>query len=198
MDCITNETIELLNTKDESAFEAVFKFYYPRLVYFANEYISLEDAKGVVQEAFISLFESLAIFSHDAQLRSYLYTMVKNGCLMKLRHENVKKRYAVKFKKESMQNQIYQSALEQLNTSETTFKEMETIIHHTVSSLTPRCREVFILSRREGKKNREIADDLDISIKSVEAHITNALKIFRVALKDFLPFALYFYSFPFL
>ena len=198
MKSLSKETIELLNRKNESAFEAVFKFYYPRLIFFANEYISLEDAKGVVQEAFISLFESPAVYSLEAQLRSYLYTMVKNGCLMILRHENVKKRYAVKFKAENIQNQIYQSALEQLNTSETTFKEMETIIQHTISSLSPRCREVFILSRYEVKKNREIADSLNISIKSVEAQITNALKIFRVALKDFLPFAICIYSFPIL
>lgn len=194
MDSITNETIKLLNTKNESAFEVVFKFYYPRLVYFANEYIAYEVAKGVVQEAFISFLENDLVFFHEAQLRSYLYTMVKNSCLMKLRHESVKKRYILKSEAARMQNQIYQSALEQLDTSEVTFKEMESIIQHTINSLPPRCREIFIQSRYKGKKNKEIAADLNISIKSVEAQITNALKIFRVALKDFLPFITFLFS----
>ena len=194
MDNITNETIELLNTKNESAFEIVFKFYYPRLVYFANEYISYEVAKGVVQEAFISFLENDLVFFHEAQIRSYLYTMVKNSCLMKLRHESVKKRYILKSEATKMQNEIYQSALEQLDTSEVIFREMESIIHQTINSLPPRCREIFILSRHEGKKNKEIAADLNISVKSVEAQITNALKIFRVTLKDFLPFTAFLFS----
>ena len=106
---------------------------------------------------------------------------------MRLRHEKVKKKYLLKSEALNAQNTAYQSALEQLNTSEITFKEIESITHDTINSLSTRCREIFILSRHEGKKNKEIASDLGISIKTVEAQITNALKIFRVALKDFLP-----------
>ena len=106
---------------------------------------------------------------------------------MRLRHEKVKQKH-IERSTFYQQSQIYQSALEQLDTSEVTFKEMETIIKNTLDSLPPRCREVFVLSRYEGKKNREIADHCEISIKAVEAQITNALNIFRLSLKDFLPF----------
>ena len=187
MNSISEETIELLKTGDNSAFDIMFKFYYPRLVYFAKEYVYYEVAKGLVQEAFITFLENSPVFSHEAQLRSYLYTLVKNNCLMRLRHEKVKQKYIEKSEAANLQNQIYQSALEQLDTSEVTFKEMESIVLQTINSFPPRCREVFVLSRHDGKKNKEIASCLNISIKAVEAHITNALKILRVALIDFLP-----------
>ena len=194
MKSLSKETIELLNTKDDAAFEIMFKLYYPRLVYFAKEYVSYEVAKGLVQEVFITFLENSPVFSHEAQLRSYLYTLVKNNCLMRLRHEKVKNRFIQQSEAANQQNHIYQSALEQLNTSEVTFKEMESIIKNTLDTLPPRCREVFVLSRYEGKRNREIADHLDISIKAVEAQITNALKMFRVSLKDFLPFLSFLFT----
>ena len=191
MDSLSKETIELLNNKNHAAFETMFRLYHPRLVYFSKEYVSYEDAKGLVQESFIIFWENPLTFTHEAQIRSYLYTLVKNKCLMRLRHEKVKKEFVAKSEAEHLQNQIYQSALEQLDTSEVTFNEMESIIQKTIESLPPRCREIYLLSRHECKKNQEIATDLNISLKAVEAQITNALRVFRVALRDYLPFFIY-------
>lgn len=188
MSSLSNITIDLLNKKNESAFDILFRLYYPRLVYFAKEYVPYEVARGIAQEVFVVFLKKRPVFENEYQLRGYLYTLTKNGCLMHLRHKKVKENYAMSITSQSIQNEVYESALEQLDTSEITFKEMESIIKKTLESLPPRCREVFILSRYEGKKNREIADCLSISVKAVEAQMTNALKIFRVALKDFLPF----------
>lgn len=105
---------------------------------------------------------------------------------MFLRHEKIKKGFADETEMK-MQNQVYQSALEQLDTSEMAFHEIEAIIEKTLAELTPRCREVFVLSRLKGKKNHEVAQELNISTKAVEAQITKALKVFKGALKDFLP-----------
>lgn len=182
------ETIQLLNNQDDLGFEKTFHFFYPRLVYFANEYVSYDIAKNLVQDAFVTFLEKRPTFTHEAQLRSYLYTLVKNNCLMQLRHRKIKSKYIDKTVAANLQNQIHQSALEQLDTSEVTFREMETIIEKTLSLLSPRCRKVFVMSRYEGKKNREIAVSLNISLKAVEAQITSALKIFRVSLQDYLPF----------
>lgn len=187
MSTLSKDIIDRLNKKDEFAFDVMFRLYYPRLVYFAREYVSYEIARGAVQESFITFWEKNPVVLNEYQLRSYLYTLVKNYCLMHLRHQKIKNNFINKTNEEHLQNQIYQTVLEQLDTSEITFKEMELIIEKTLDSLSPRCREIFALSRNEGKKNREIATDLNISVKTVEAQITNALKIFRVALKDFLP-----------
>jgi RNA polymerase sigma-70 factor (ECF subfamily) len=64
--------------------------------------------------------------------------------------------------------------------------EIEQIINDTLEKLPPRCREIFILSRMEGKKNAEVASIFNISEKAVEAQITKALKVFKIALKDYL------------
>ena len=186
MNSLSNELIALLKQKQEAAFEVVFRLYYPRLVWFAQNYISFEDAKGLVQEAFIAFWEKNPGVSNESQLQSYLYTTVKNNCLMFLRHNKVVRNFAERVEIK-IQEQLSAAALEQLDTSEMAFREMETIIEKTIAGLSPRCREVFILSRMEGKKNQEIAEELNISVKAVEAQMTKALGIFRMALKDFLP-----------
>ena len=188
MSSLSKNTIDLLNKNNESSFDILFRLYYPRLVYFAKQYVSYEVARGIAQDVFIIFLDKKPTFDNEYQLRGYLYTLAKNNCLMHQRRKKVKENYANNITGENIQNQVYQSALEQLDTSAVTFKEMESIIAKTLDSLPPRCREVFILSRYEGKKNRETADILSISVKAVEAQMTNALKVFRVALKDFLPF----------
>ena len=190
MNSLSNEIIEMLNNKKEAAFEVVFNLYYPRLVYFAKEYVSYEDAKNLTQDAFVTFWEKNPIVSNESQLQSFLYTTVKNNCLMRLRHEKVKKKFTDK-SKERIQNQVYLSALQQLDTSVLAFNELETIIEKTLADLPPRCREIFILSRFEGKKNHEIAETMEISVKTVEAQMTKALKILKIALKDFLPIIAY-------
>lgn len=186
MNVLSQEVIELLNRKQEAAFEVLFSLYYPRLVYFAKEYVPYEDAKNLVQDAFVSFWEKNPTLNNEPQLQSYLYTVVKNNCLMRLRHEKMEKRYSEQAEIK-LQNDLHLLALEQLDTAEGTFREIEAIIGNTLSQLPGRCREVFILSRMEGRKNHEIAQALDITDKAVEAHITRAIKSFRVALRDFLP-----------
>ncbi len=186
MKALTNEILQLLNKHQEAAFEVVFKLYYPRLVYFAKEFVPDSEAKNLVQDAFISMWDKKPQFINESQLQSYLYTNVKNNCLMYLRHEKVKKKYRSEAVLQK-QNQIYTEALSGLDTSTVTFQEIETIIEKTLLELPERCREVFILSRMEGKKNKEVAEVLDISVKAVEAQITKALKTLRISLKDYLP-----------
>ena len=186
MKALTNEILQLLNNSQEAAFEVVFKLYYPRLVYFAKEFVPDSEAKNLVQDAFISMWDKKPQFINESQLQSYLYTNVKNNCLMYLRHEKVKKKYRTEAVLQK-QNQIYTEALSGLDTSTVTFQEIETIIQKTLLELPERCREVFILSRLEGKKNKEVAEALDISVKAVEAQISKALKTLRISLKDYLP-----------
>ncbi len=190
MNSLSNEIIELLNKKQDAAFEVVFSLYYPRLVFFAKEYVAYEDAKNLVQDAFVTFWEKNPPVENEPQLQSYLYTVVKNNCLMRLRHEKIKENFG-KETELKIQNQIYLSALEQIDTSIVAFHEIETIMEKTLAELPPRCREVFILSRLDGKKNKEVAEKLNISVKAVESQITKALKMFKITLKDFLPILAY-------
>lgn len=185
MNSLSPEVIQLFNKQLESAFEVVFNVFYPRLVYFAKEYVPYSDAQNLVQDAFVAMWKKKPEFVNEAQLQSYLYTNVKNHCLMFLRHEKVKKQYEdnLALKK---QNQLNAKALEHLDTSLVAFQEIENIIYQSLEKLPPKCLNVFELSRFEGKKNIEIANELNISIKAVEAQITKALKVLRISLKDYL------------
>ena len=71
--------------------------------------------------------------------------------------------------------------------------DIEQIIQETLASLPPQCRKVFELSRFQEMKNREIAEELNISIKTVEKHISKGIKTFKVALKDYLPLVAYLF-----
>ena len=186
MEVLSNDIIALLNDKNEAAFDVVFTVYYPRLVAFAKEYVSEDDAMNLVQDAFITLLDKALTFLNENQLQSYLYTNVKNNCLMFLRHEKVKKKYSDHKIATDTQFNLNVEALERLDTSPIAFMEIEQIINDTLEKLPPRCREIFILSRMEGKKNAEVASMFNISEKAVEAQITKALKVFKIALKDYL------------
>ncbi len=67
------------------------------------------------------------------------------------------------------------------------FQEIEQIIQETLSSLSPQCRKVFEMSRLQEMKNREIAENLNISVRTVEGHISKGIKTLKIALKDYLP-----------
>ncbi len=190
MEPVSKEIIKLLNKRNDAAFETIFNIYYPRLVYFAKEYVPNHESENLVQDAFISMWNKKPEFLNESQLQSYLYTNVKNNCLMYLRHEKVREKFG-KEKLLQKQNEVYTDALKSIDTSALVFQEIEVIIEKTLKELPPRCREVFVLSRLEGKKNKEVAETLNISLKSVEAQITKALKVFRGRLKDYLPLVAY-------
>jgi RNA polymerase sigma-70 factor (ECF subfamily) len=157
MKVLSNDIIALLNKKNDTAFDVAFTVYYPRLVAFAKEYVPEDDAMNFVQDAFITLLDKAPVFLNENQLQSYLYTNVKNNCLMFLRHEKVKKRYSDHKIATDTPSALNVEALERLNTSPIAFMEIEQIINDTLDQLPRRCREIFILSRMEGKKNLEVA-----------------------------------------
>lgn len=186
MNVLSNDIIALLDKKNEAAFDVAFTVYYPRLVAFAKEYVPEQDAMNLVQDAFVTLLDKAPTFLNENQLQSYLYTNVKNNCLMFLRHEKVRRKYSEHKFTADTSSSLNLEALEKLDTSPIAFLEIEQIINDTLERLPPKCREVFVLSRMEGKKNAEIASTFNISEKAVEAQITKALKVFKIALKDYL------------
>lgn len=193
MRALSADIIALLNKRNEAAFEVAFSIYYPRLVAFAKQYVAEDDAFNFTQDAFVTLLDKSLSFINENQLQSYLYTTVKNNCLMYLRHETVKKKYSERRIADQSQIELNIQALDRLNTSSIAFSEIEQIINSTLNELPPKCREVFSLSRFEGKRNSEVAELLNISEKAVEAHISRALKAFRISLKDYLSLLIFLY-----
>jgi RNA polymerase sigma-70 factor (ECF subfamily) len=180
--------IQRIRKDQESAFRILFDTWYHRLFHFANEFVLDDESAGsIVQEAFLKLWEKKEELPQDSNITAWLFTVVKNDCLKLLRKR--KKEVLSNFSAEdlSYQDQLSEQALEQMDTSSFAFIEMDRLIQEAYETLSPRCQEVFRMSRFEGRKNSEIADVLGISLKAVEAQISKALRIYREALKDYLP-----------
>ena len=135
----------------------------------------LDDAKNIVHEVFLSVWEKFENFPEGTSYKSYLYTAVKNKSLNFIRD---KKKHVI------LDDLGDQGPIEENLTLETA--ELEKEIEMALQSLPEKCREVFELNRQEGLKYAEIAEKLNISIKTVEAQMSKSLAIMREHLRDFM------------
>jgi len=179
---------------DESSFKVIFNFFYPRLFHFIREYIPNDDlAENVVQDTFLTLWNNGPRLKDDTNLNAWLYTVARNNCLKKLRDNKARKTSSFSGQLNDLEMEMNIEALSVLDTSVMTFAEIERIIESTLAGLPLQCRRIFELSRFENKKNKEIAEELAISVKAVEGQITKALKAFKITLKDYLPLVSYLF-----
>lgn len=188
------ELIEKIKNGDDVAFKVLYSNYYPRLYYFIYEFIRLDDlAENIVHDTFVTFWEKRQSLKKDLNLSSYLYSVAKNNCLYRLREQRYRQKIFTSGLLDDIELTQNLKALDSVDTSILIFHEIEQIIDKTLEGLSPQSKKVFMLSRFEGMKNREIAEQLNISTKAVEGHMTRSLKIFRSALKDYLPLVINFF-----
>lgn len=168
-----------LTEGDAKAFESFFKLYYSRLVLFANRFLNdIPASEEIVSDIFVMLWESGHEINFTGSVRSYLYRCVQNRSLNYLKHQQVENLYVNYLQKKHL--------LEDLSlTSDSAFmeKEMQLQIKTALDSLPEKCREIFIMSRFEHMKYKEIAEALELSPKTVERQIGIALDKLRKLLK---------------
>lgn len=183
-----NETDLLQNLAkgDWLAFAKVVEVYRERLLHFAMHYLNdREMAKDVVQDVLTIIWEDHKKFSIVNNLSSWLFTLAKNQCLKKIEHQKVRQKHI-----DNLQYRywnVIHDSLTRLDTSPLIFEEIKTIMEQSLQRLPEQTRSIFEMSRFENKKNHEIAGELNISIKTVEAAITKTLKLLRPALQNYLP-----------
>ncbi len=166
---------------DEQAFELLFRKYYVRLCAFANKFLNEpEDSKEIVQDVFAKIWEGRNDIDPEDSLKSYVFKIAQNLSINKLRRNKVESKYTEILKLVYIENHEF-SAHESFLA-----KELEENIAHSIGNLPVECRKVFELSRYEGLKYKEIADTLNISVKTVEAQMSKALKFLRIELSDYL------------
>ena len=164
------ESIKNIGIKE---FEGMFKKYYSDLCYFALKYMkSHEEAEEVVQDVFYHLWEKRSSIKINISSKSYLLSSVRNKCLQIINHQKVKRKYT---KLKSTDSETYSEN----PSDELIYNESIEIFNNALNSLSEKCRTIFKMSRFEGMKYKEIATELSISVKTVEANISKALKEFR-------------------
>jgi RNA polymerase sigma-70 factor, ECF subfamily len=185
---INNDIVEQLRKGKKEAFELVFKMYYERLHSYAVFFVRDDEiASDIVQNVYTSLWEKKDKIEMLGYINVYLFRSVKNKCHNYLEHQKIRiKHMNYVRRKEYSENMLFLDSLGS-ETGSVFEKEMEGLVKLAIENLPDRCREVFLLSRYDGLKNREVADKLGISLKAVEKHITVALQRLRLALKDYLP-----------
>jgi RNA polymerase sigma-70 factor (family 1) len=175
---------QLISEGDKSAFEHVFKAWYqPLCNYGCSLMKDMDEAEEVVQNVFFNIWnkrESLAI---NMSIKSYLYRAVHNDCLNKIKHSKVRTLYAEDYK--SRNSGGFEDSASLIDA-----KELNKRINEAIEGLPEQCGIVFRLSRFEHLKYSEIAEQLDISVKTVENHMGKALRILRESLKEYLPVGL--------
>jgi RNA polymerase sigma-70 factor (ECF subfamily) len=167
-----DDLLKKLKNGDEDAFHQIFNGYFSMLVAFALKYLGdLDMSKEVVQNAFVKLFEKRNSLEISSNIKSYLFKMVYNDCLNLLKREKNILRLHNEY---ALGLDLYQDYIE---LSEQT--ELEYKIYTALNKLPPQCQRIIRQSRFEGKKNQVIANELNISIRTVETQISKALKLLK-------------------
>jgi len=175
-------------THDRHAFEGLFRQYAKPLFYYAAKFVDDEAARDIVQDVFAKLWSDEQITIRKS-LNALLFTMVRNICLQHLEKQKVRNKFLTLSKLALQEEELRYYMDEKTSLIE---QEMENRLNQAIEALPDRCRKVFVMSRYENKKNREIAEELNISVKAVEKQIARAMVILRSELKDFLPLVIFF------
>jgi RNA polymerase sigma-70 factor, ECF subfamily len=187
---ITKDLFVQIRNGDEDAFRQLFAIYFHRLNDFARK-VTRDDgiSQDIAQEVFVKVWEKRNGIA-DINPEAFLFRLVRNRCIDYIKHLKVINSHMNEVKVASVYEELYRIDFIGNEPYVLIEEELRDMIENTIRSLPERCREVFLMSRMHGLKNREIAEKLNISIKNVERHLSRALQTFRKNFTDEFPVAL--------
>lgn len=169
--------IESLSKGDESAYSYLIDTYHHKLCVYANSLVkNIYSAEDIVQNVFIKVWEQRTRLKPDHALKSFLYKLVYNEFI------DLYRKNQSLFSLEKSYYDALNSVIQEDDSE--SFQRVLNVVNREIQNLPPKCKEVFILSKKEGLTNIEIAEHLDVSIKTVEAQITKAFSILRSSLEE--------------
>jgi RNA polymerase sigma-70 factor (ECF subfamily) len=179
-----------IRSGDQRALELLFSIYFPRLNDFARNVIRDDVlSQDIVQEIFVKVWEKRAEIE-SINLEAFLFRLVRNRCIDYIKHLKVVNNRMQEIQLSSKYEELYRIDFVGNEPYVLIEQELKFKIENTIQHLPERCREVFILSRMKGLKNKEIAEMLNINIKNVERHLSRAMQSFRENFTEELPIAL--------
>ena len=167
---------------DLKAYGVLFRRYYPILCAYATKFVELKDAEEIVQDVMLWLWENRETQTFETSLSQYLFKTVYHRAINQIvRHQSQLRADTLFY--ENMQEMLQDTDFYQL-------EELQRRIREAVDALPPAYREAFVMHRFDNKSYKEIAEVLQVSPKTVDYRIQQALKQLRITLKDYLPLIL--------
>ena len=183
MDAADKKLLANLKKNKESAFDELFRKYFQNLTWFAMKMVkSKETAEEVVQDLFVNFWEKRHELELKVSIKAYLYRAVYNNSIHASRKEKLHDSNEI-----TLVNELSEDFDNLLETS-----ELETRIYGLIEQLPTECKRIFKLSRFEELKYKEIAEQLQISIKTVETQMSRALKFLRNHMSDYIKLLILF------
>jgi RNA polymerase sigma-70 factor (ECF subfamily) len=174
------QLLEQIASGDQSAFEQLFNDWYARLVVFAESFsVSRPEAEDIVSEAFVRFWDVRANFPTLAQIKTWLYTVTRNDCLMALRRDKRHPR--------SLPTDLPEQTTEDFAEVERARAELFALLEHEIRQLPDNYREVILLTYQEGLSSAQIAQRLGITVTNVTSRRARAIQLLRLALIQRLP-----------
>ncbi|WP_346883034.1 RNA polymerase sigma-70 factor [uncultured Algibacter sp.] len=171
------------------SYETLYKKYYKVLVVYAKQFVKdLQVAEDITQDTFVTVYEKRENIEIHTSFKSFMYTVVRNNCL------NYLKKEAKMVDAPFSQNE---TLTEEEDTTTITNIELAEKLIESISKLPRQNQEIFKLSRYRGLTNEEIATKLNLTKRTVETHISNALKKLRADLLSIILLVLHFFSFSY-
>lgn len=168
-------------------FEAFYKRWYLRALRFASEYVRDEsESENIVQEVFVNIFERRKSLLKDINLTVYLFSAIKYRCINYLTNKLRQRSIKMSGDEAALADRLSLAALEEFDVSFTGKDSFERRLDEALDTLPPRCRQIFVMSKIEGKKQADIARDLGISINTVESQMKIAYVKLRKEMGAFL------------
>ena len=179
------QNLEAIKRDDHNAYEKVFREYYRPMTAYAFRFLNnLADSESIVQDVFLRLWQKRHDIMIVSSLQNYLFRSVKNHCINHIEHEKIKTGYQVMVIRNETDRTEYSEFFLEFG--------LKTKIEAAITALPQKRQEIFRLAREDGLKYREIAEKLEISVKTVETQMTLALKQLRESLKAFKNLVLFF------
>ncbi len=176
-------------SQDIDLFENLYQHYYAKTLYFAKQYLSNQDeAEEVAQETFITLWQQRGNIKKELSVQSFILTIAKNKCLNILRKRIIGRKYYDDVSLRETAANI--SALSDESIEQIHFTELQQLIQEAFNELPSKTQMVYQMNRDQQMTYEEIAQILQVSIKTIEYHMTKALAHFRYRLKDYLPISI--------